>query len=437
MKRLHKQSASVQIFCIALIGFWIALVGFPSRLSSETYSIVSDTFWTVVDPAMNNTEKAQAVCLNANSPSNCPTGATNFGYAYPGWTADLAPIQGAKWIWAPNLDGETSPAAGQEFTFRTPFYLCGPPSEGGTVWVAADNYAEVKVNGHSILTSQSSDTLSTAAVPLSVVNTGLNVLEVVSRNAANPPDCSSDEYNCNPAGFVLGASFKDSLSELPKCSHLGMTFKAGQSQTRSCSAPLAGTQVRTCLCASPTFAFWSDYSQTCTAAQPTCTGLGGGRFNINDVEQLPRCTGQQIGSPSHACVPDGAGGAKWGPTVNACADPPMPPRSCTSNGVTYANGTIESLCIAPESGDRSRRCRDGTWEAAIGTCSLPLLRPGDFCGNTTIGLSETCPPGTSCKRRVVPPRPVGPRPWWCFFAPNAPECSSGTQLQPTDFYCQP
>src|SRR5262249_29914657 len=61
-----------------------------------TVNIVSDTRWTVSDTNGRPLGNAQNVCLNATTsppvPSNCPAGATSYGYTRVGWTANLSSI---------------------------------------------------------------------------------------------------------------------------------------------------------------------------------------------------------------------------------------------------------------------------------------------------------------------------------------------------------
>src|SRR5262249_46468778 len=60
-------------------------------------NVVSDTTWTVSDANGNPLGNAQNVCLNATAPSNCPAGATQYGYGGNAWTANLTGIPGATW----------------------------------------------------------------------------------------------------------------------------------------------------------------------------------------------------------------------------------------------------------------------------------------------------------------------------------------------------
>lgn len=140
----------------------------PGVTQAVTVAIVSNTHWTVTDASGHPIGNAQAVCLNASAPLGCPAGATRYGYPLPAWTADLSGIPGATWIWAPGVTGATSPAASAEFTFTAAFYLCGPPASG-TIFLGADNEAEVFINGASAARSQRPDghsVLLSAAVPL-------------------------------------------------------------------------------------------------------------------------------------------------------------------------------------------------------------------------------------------------------------------------------
>jgi len=96
------------------------------------------------------------------------------------------------------------------------------------MWVAADDSAEVRLNGTLVMstppTSASLSTVTTANVP-GTSGASINVapipntIEIKVRNGQNPstnPPCP-DQYQCNPAGVVFGASFSDALAQLPEC----------------------------------------------------------------------------------------------------------------------------------------------------------------------------------------------------------------------------
>src|SRR5215469_3901244 len=162
----------------------LAAAALPVGARAVDVNILSDSTWSVFDANMTPLGNAQNVCLNPTTPANCsvattPPPPTLYGYPLVGWTADLSSIPGAKWIWAPNITGATSPAANAKFTFQTEFYLCGAPT-GGTIWVAADNSAEVLLNGVSVLTSTDHTTLSSVSIPAASLrqSPNLNTIEI-------------------------------------------------------------------------------------------------------------------------------------------------------------------------------------------------------------------------------------------------------------------
>lgn len=451
------------VFILSLLAFAL-----PVAARAVTINIVSDTSWTVYDADGNRLDDpAQNVCLNATAPSNCPAGATLYGYPFQGWTANLSSIPGATWIWAPNITGTTAPAADAEFTFEKEFYLCGAP-QPGTISVAADNSAEVSLNGVSVLTATEHATLSTVNIPATSFAQGRNILQIKVRNGANPSDCGSGQYRCNPAGFVVGASFADALPALPICrGNGGRTFTVGQFEPLTCPAGKVGSPARPCICIGanglwgPTFGRcdatctgsngatfiagqtetiacaagetglevrtcgqtgnWSVTSNTCRRPAPTCTGTNGTVFNAGATETLS-CPADQVGSRTRTCGPDG----NWGPTSGACSP------TCEGNdGTGFRPGDTETLsCPAPQTGSQSRVCGpDGRWGPTSSTCER---RPGDLCGSRERGVIQPprCPAGTTCQSRQLP---TGPKPWTCFlFNINCP-----VRLVTTDWFCDP
>lgn len=398
----------------------------PYRIASD-----SNGLWTVSDANGNLLGNAQAVCLNAGA--SCPPGATPLGYPLPGWTADLSAIPGAKWIWAPGVTGTTSPAAHTEFTVQTQFYLCGAPT-AARIWAAADNSAEVLLNGQSVLTSTSHSALAmvdlAATNQLSLLGRGLNIIEVRVGNAANPADCTSDQYHCNPAGVVVGGLFEDGLSALPTCTSGGRTFSVGEVDTLACPAGKVGSRIRPCICIGSN-GFWGPVYDACTAPPqpPTCYS-NGVAFPVDATETIA-CPVGQVGSRTRSCGAEGT----WGPLTDTCQVPAQ--RPCISNGVTFAAGATETIsCPSPLTGSRTRQCNDGAWGPINDTCRLPNVVEGAICGSREQGPTGICPAGTTCGPRQLPRQAT---PWWCAFFAASPivpnECRRGANLQTADWYC--
>ena len=163
--------------------------------------------------ASDVTWSAQNVCLNPLSPPNCPAGATLYtgGGAGAGWSADLSSIPSATWIWAVGIGSATSPAYPAEYTFSKTFDLPTDTPLRGTISVAADDFAEVIVNGTPVGTVGSVTDVSLAGPAQNSLTAfdiraylvpGNNVIAVRAANGVF--GCGAGPYSCNPAGVVFG-----------------------------------------------------------------------------------------------------------------------------------------------------------------------------------------------------------------------------------------
>lgn len=153
----------------------------------------------------------QHVCLNAASPVACPAGATQYGYPFPGWFAPRPP--GANWIWKRGVTGETPGA-----DLATAFFsntVSGPAS--GLICLAADDFAELKVNGAVVGTVGSTTNAVLAGLAQSLatcfnvtLQSVTNLIEVKGQDGPKSfspfaltgcnPSC---KYNENPAGVMF------------------------------------------------------------------------------------------------------------------------------------------------------------------------------------------------------------------------------------------
>jgi hypothetical protein len=179
--------------------------------------IASGPDWSVYDddpsvnPAAQLLGPARHVCLNASNPVGCPSGALIYGGA-SGWGASLASIPNAHWVWAPGI-AVTDVADLKRFVFVRTFTLGQLPS--GWISLAADDQAEIRVNGRTVGAVGSVTDVSKAGMAQSQLTTydlspflssGNNTVSVVAQNG--PPSfagcAASCTYASNTAGTVFG-----------------------------------------------------------------------------------------------------------------------------------------------------------------------------------------------------------------------------------------
>lgn len=211
----------LQIILVLMV--W--LLGVPAvqaQAPMPTVRFVSDPTWVVVDPNRTFVGFAQRVCANSTSPVNCPSDAMIFGYPAPwGWSANLATLPGATWIWAPGITPVTAPAGLAEFSFSKAFLLARRPALA-SISIAVDDSATVLVNGVSVgavgsVTNeyearQAQSALATFDITSFLV-VGTNIITIQVQNGSfggchpslNPVNCS---YEANPAGAVFGGVFQ-------------------------------------------------------------------------------------------------------------------------------------------------------------------------------------------------------------------------------------
>jgi hypothetical protein len=212
-----------RISTFVVLAAMLALVGSQQAFAQpHTVTRVSNTSWKVFDgdPASGSATLlgfAQPVCLDASipAPANCPAGATDYQFAGTGWTADLSSIPGAVWIWAPGITKDTAPAELAQYFFVRKIKIKGVP-KAGTIQVAADDFAEVRVNGSIVGTIGSTTDASLASAAANVLTSfditaqlkkGKNVITVRGQNGEGSfAGCTDCTYQLHPAGIVLGAS---------------------------------------------------------------------------------------------------------------------------------------------------------------------------------------------------------------------------------------
>ena len=224
----------MQIVCfvVLLLGLSAARSG-PALAGAPSLLLASDASWDVFsgDPSVPGAVflgKAQPVCLNATTPARCPVDAVLYGNPTTAWSADLSPIPGAVWVWAPGVTGATTPADLVQVFFTKTLTLPASPFSA-FISVAADDFAEVLVNGVPLGATGSITDPALAAV----ASAGLTTFDVTSRlvpgdnriviQGSNGPtsfaSCGGGpcSYQQNPAGVVFGGVI--TFDRPPICDH--------------------------------------------------------------------------------------------------------------------------------------------------------------------------------------------------------------------------
>ena len=198
----------------------LGLAFLATALEASTITFGSGSSWNTYSDAALTTSlgPAQAVCLNAAAPAPCPAGAVVYGYPGGGWPANLAAIPGAQWIWAPGVTGSTEPAEFAQYYFSSSFPVGGPVT-AAAFYLAADDFAQLLVNGTSVGTVGSITDIGLAGAAQSALTLfdispylvlGSNVITVNAQNG--PPAYSGCGAPCGyaeqPAATVFGGSIE-------------------------------------------------------------------------------------------------------------------------------------------------------------------------------------------------------------------------------------
>jgi hypothetical protein len=204
-------------------GLLCLVLGITVQAEAATVTFVSDTSWEAFDsnPLSGGTSlgQAQHVCLNVGCPSSCPPGATSYSYACGYWGADLGTIPGAHWIWKPGIDATSVPADLALVCLAKTLTLVGVVISA-TVSVAADDYAEVQINGQSVGSVGSVTDYGMAAGAQGALVTfnaapylvsGSNEIVVCAQNGPSSYtglSCNPCNYSQNPTGVVFGGAIE-------------------------------------------------------------------------------------------------------------------------------------------------------------------------------------------------------------------------------------
>jgi len=180
-------------------------------------TLVSDTNWEVYSSRGKEQDayigKAQFVCFNSASSTDCPEGALDYGHGTQAWGAHIDACAGnARWIWAPGVTGASAPAEMAEFYFVNQVELQDRPASAH-VQLAVDDQAEVIVNGKAVGAIGSTSDVDVAWAnqnkPTSIdissaLVTGTNTIAIRAANGSGTfTNCTDCTYQQNPAGVVF------------------------------------------------------------------------------------------------------------------------------------------------------------------------------------------------------------------------------------------
>jgi hypothetical protein len=157
----------------------------------------------------------------------------------------------ATWIWAPGITGATAPAELAEFTFTKSITLGATPT-AANILVAADDFAEVQINGTVVGTTGSTtdEQVATAARNalksfdiLPYLTSGRNTITIRGQNGAGAFGmCTNCTYKQHPAAILVGGSIT--------AAGAAVTFASDTSWQAFDGATTLGSAQNVCLTAS-------------------------------------------------------------------------------------------------------------------------------------------------------------------------------------------
>ncbi len=133
------------------------------------------------------------------------------------WTSNTGIISGACWVWKPGTNSSTVPVDLQGIYFSKIITVPGLP-DGGTIYFAADDFAELRVNGATVRSIGSvSDYGSAAGAQAQLTQVNIAPFLIPGENAIvlrvqNGPgsftgtSCNPCTFGQNPTGAIVGGS---------------------------------------------------------------------------------------------------------------------------------------------------------------------------------------------------------------------------------------
>jgi len=198
----------------------LSLAAVSPAVASGTVRLSFDSQWGwatySADPAQGGVllGPSEEVCLiSPPEEDRCTNGGVPYGFPYGGWYVDSSAYPRAHFMWGPHINGTTYPASLAVMAFTRSFYLPGSPVSG-SIQIAADDFAEVRVNGISAGTIGSITDIYLAGDAQSYLHpfditaylhSGMNTITVVGQNGpASYPGCPDEcKYAQNPAMVIF------------------------------------------------------------------------------------------------------------------------------------------------------------------------------------------------------------------------------------------
>lgn len=281
-----------------------------------------------------------------------------------------------------------------------------------------------------IATSTTFTAVTTVTVPGAQLVPGQNTITILATNIASP---GCDNYQCNPAGVLFGATFTDSLSTEPTCSGDPL----GTVQTKPGSPGCEDIRVCACLLGNGVWTPWTAICGTTTAFTigGTISGLTGSGLVLQD-DGTNNLT-VSAGAPSFAFSQTVPAQSPYDVTV--LTQPSNPAENCTvANGTGTATGNVTNIAITctcingqtqsiscPEgqTGSQTETCQNGTWSVTSSTCCPNASACTGTNGTSCCAAGQLCciGSGPAGNRQCVTPVSM---PMWCAqVAPTYMDCS--------------